>query len=347
MPAAPHHVAVVGAGLAGLTLAHALVEAGREVTVFDKGRGPGGRLATRRAEPYTFDHGAQYFTARDPGFRAVVDDWVARGIAARWDGRLAVLDAPPGGDAAGTARGPHALRPLAQGAADQRYVGVPGMNAPARHLADLLGERLRRGVRVGAVSPRGAAHGLCDESGVELGTFDAVLVATPPSQAEPLVGASPMLAEVARDTEMDPCWAVMLAFERPCAAPFDGAFVNGGPLAWVARDSSKPGRASSDTWVLHASPAWTRAHLEDPAEQVAVVLSGAFASALGEAVPPVAHRAAHRWRFAAAAPPREDACAYDDERRLGLAGDWLAGSKVQGAWRSGAALAQRFRAAHG
>jgi len=343
-------VAVVGGGLAGLTAAREVTASGREVTLFDKGRGPGGRLSTRRVEALTFDHGAQYFTARNPAFRLEVDRWRALGIVAPWAGRLVVLDGPTDG------AGPHRTQHLdAPGARDVRFVGVPGMNALARHVAGELAVRESRtpapgsvhvGVRVGSVLADGERWRLLDEAGSDLGSFDAVLVTTPPSQAAPLVAASPALAAVARSVEMDPCWAVMLAFDTALNVPFDGAFVNGGPLTWVARDSSKPGRPAGDRWVLHTSPAWSCAHVEDTPEAVVVAACSAFETALGlPCLPQRVHAAAHRWRFAAAAPPRDDEACYDPVLGLGLAGDWLAGSKVQGAWLSGCALAARFRAA--
>ena len=94
-------VAVVGAGIAGLAAARALRAAGHSVIVFDKGRGPGGRASSRRAEPFAFDHGAQYFTVRDPRFQTVVDALRDRGVVAPWTGRIVALS-------------PQGPRPLAQ-----------------------------------------------------------------------------------------------------------------------------------------------------------------------------------------------------------------------------------------
>ncbi len=336
----PARIAVVGGGLAGLTAAATLADAGRDVTVFDKGRGPGGRLSTRRVEPFTFDHGAQYFTARAPVFREEVERWIAAGVAARWDAHLGVLDAREGGS------GPHTQRAL--GDRDERFVGVPGMNSIARHSAAQLGARVVPSVRITACEPS-AEHGyeLIDEAGGRRGRFDAVLVTTPPSQAAPLVERSATLAAVAADTLMDPCWAVLVAFEAAVPLAYGGAFVNGGPLAWVAHDGSKPGRGGAHTWVLHGSPIWSRAHLEDPADDVAAALIQAFEAALGAALPGRLYTAAHRWRYSAAAPPKERGTSYDAELRLGIAGDWLAGSKVQGAWTAGRELAEALLRAHG
>ncbi|MEM6570732.1 MAG: FAD-dependent oxidoreductase [Planctomycetota bacterium] len=323
------NVAVVGAGIAGLTAARALREAGHAVTLFDKGRGVGGRASHRRAAPFAFDHGAQYFTARDPRFRRFIDAWVQEGVAARWDGRLAVIDAP--GD----------VRPREGGDAE-RFVGVPGMNAIAVRLA--RGLDVRSSVRVQTIERADDAWTLRFEDGGDASGFDVALVTAPPSQAAPLLAASPRLAGIASSVEMDPCWAAMVAFEQPFAAPFDGAFMNAGPLSWACRNGSKPGRPDGDTWVLHASPDWTRAHVDLSREAVCEQLVAALAEAAGAQAPPVLHADAHRWMLSAARPPRDDGSAFDEDLGLGVAGDWLAGSKVQGAWLSGRALAGRVLA---
>jgi predicted NAD/FAD-dependent oxidoreductase len=86
-------VAVIGSGLSGLSCERTLADHGFTVTVFEKSRGVGGRMATRRAEDnLSFDHGAQYFTARDSRFKRYVDSWLHDAIVAPWTGRIVVLE---------------------------------------------------------------------------------------------------------------------------------------------------------------------------------------------------------------------------------------------------------------
>ncbi|MCY1045143.1 FAD-dependent oxidoreductase [Corallococcus sp. bb12-1] len=317
-------VAVIGAGVSGLTLARVLTGAGFPVRVLDKGRGPGGRLATRRgADGGTFDHGAQYFTARDPLFVALVEAWVAQGVAAEWQGRIGTLE-----------RG--AVAPSAKESV--RYVGVPGMNSVAKVLAE--GLDLRSGVRVERVSRDGKAWRLTSDSGEDLGLAEVVVAAVPAPQAVPLLAGAPALADQAKGARLSPCWAVMARFEEPVALALDGAFVKDSPLSWVAREASKPGRASGERWVLHGSPEYSAAHLEETPEEVAPKLLEAFAQALGTGVRAV-EAVAHRWRFAMPSPPLDTPALYDAEAGLGACGDWCAGPRVEGAFLSGVALARR------
>ncbi len=326
---APQRLAVVGAGVAGLACAGALSRAGREVSVFEKARGPGGRTSTRRGEAGAFDHGAQYFTARDPGFAAAVAHWVGDGVAEPWRGRIV------------EARGGGQLVERETSAA--RYVAVPRMSALARHLAGDL--RLRCGARIESVEGEPGAWWLGEEGGGRHGVFDAVVVATPAPQAVPLLAPAPELAARAAQAELAPCLAAMVGFAARVEADLDGALVARGPLSWVARDSAKPGRDSGERWVLHASPEWSAENLERAPDAFAPELVAALADLLGAGLPAVRHLAGHRWRFARATKPLAAPFLHDPASGLAACGDWCGGDKVEAAWRSGSALAARLSGA--
>ena len=317
------HLAVIGSGIAGLSCATMLHQAGLEVSLFDKARSPGGRMSTRRSDDWQCDHGAQYFTARHPEFRAEVARWQQAGVADLWAPRLWTFD--------GDSREHRELTV-------ERFVGTPAMTAPARYLASTLSVQALANIQ----QIRRQAHGwqVCSAEYGWLETrFAAVLLAVPAPQAVPLLHQlAPELAALARSAVMRGCWALMLRFAAPVNLPFDAAFVNQGPLRWIARNSSKPGRSGEETWLLHARPEWSEAHLEDDPERVAAALLYAFAQLGG---PAPQEWTAHRWRYADTEPPLEEGCAWRPEVGLGLCGDWLNGGKVEGAWLSGRALAER------
>ncbi len=344
-------IAIVGAGLAGLSCAQALLQAGHVVHVFDKSRGPSGRMSTRRADdvdahgaprPWQCDHGAQYFTARDPAFRAEVARWQQAGVAALWDARLLSWD------------GQRWATPSAQGGALERFVGTPRMTAPASWLAHGLVEahgaraltQWQTTVQHLARHPEGWAL-TSAEHGELPARYQAVLLAVPAPQAVPLLSPlAPEGATLAASARMRGSWAVMLRCapsSAPVALDAEGAFINDGPLRWVARDSSKPGRdlGGPETWLLHASPEWSEAHIEDDAAEVTTTLLQAFA-ALGGPDPSQVQATAHRWRYADTEPALTLGCWWDAHAALGLCGDWLNGGKVEGAWLSGQALAARL-----
>ena len=319
-------IAIIGAGIAGLACATGLRRAGFQVSVFDKSPGPSGRMSTRRGEGWQCDHGAQYFTARDPAFRAEVARWEAAGVAGPWAAAVGAFD----GDAN-----------LSACAAMERFVGIPRMTAPARWLASDVA--VHAGVAIGAIRLEQAGWRLYGPGELPLAHhYDALVLAVPAPQAEPLLrDIAPLEAALAGAAPMESCWAMMLQYPAPLTLGFDAAFVNGGALRWVARDSSKPGRGGRESWVLHASAEWSDAHIEHDTASVAVDLLAAFATLGGPA--PEAW-SAHRWRYARAAQVRTDVCVWVEGQGLGLCGDWLNGGTVEAAWLSGQALARRIAA---
>ena len=307
-------IAIIGAGMAGLACGSALASHGLQPRLFDKGRGPGGRMATRRAESngaqLRFDHGAQYFTDRDPAFTATIGKWLARGVVAPW---------PAAGSNA--------------------YVGVPGMNAPLKFMAGELD--VEWATRVTSVAAQ--QGGWQVEFGDRREIFTHCLIALPAEQtAEILEPAAPQFSAQAAASVSEPCWAVMVSFAKPLPIQQDAITDRQGKIAWAARNSAKPGRCEGECWVLHASPGHSRAILELGADDAAGQLLQEFFEQQGIEPQPAEFLTAHRWRYAKAQRPAGDGplALWDADARIGAAGDWLVNPKVEGAWRSGRALAE-------
>lgn len=308
-------VAVVGAGLAGIACARQLVRRGVSVVLFDKGRKPGGRLSTRRAGQMRFDHGAPHFTASDARFVEVVESWAEAGWVSPWRGRFVTI--------------------TDQGREDwpiEPWVGVPTMSALPRALVEAL--NVRTSVRIGSLHADKGGWRLVDEHRDTLGTARTVIVNTPAGQAVPLLHGTLREQASAANDAMDPCWTVMVVPSDPWDPGFDAAQFDAGPLSRVTSQVAKPGRGAVAGWVLHASGAWTREHWEDAPEDVIAALTNA--AGVPEAR---AFVKAHRWRYARARGGVEGSCLWDPAARLGACGDWCGGPGLEGAWRSGEAMA--------
>lgn len=304
-------IIVIGAGMAGLACATELARSGASVTVLDKGRGPGGRMAARRVdiagEMVSFDHGAQYFTVREPAFRAIVAEWEAAGVAARW-----------------------------AAAGEEAWVGVPGMNACVRALASRLD------VRWGVLAERlvREREGWRIEAGEHGFAAAQVMVAVPAEQAAVLLAdVAPDLAALAAAVQSAPCWAMMASFAAPLASVADTFHSETGPVSWAARNSAKPGRVGTEAWVCHASQARSRELINVPKEDVAPILLADFFASAGIAPAEPTHLDAHRWLYALPQALEGESARFDAALRLGVAGDWLHGPRVEGAFLSGRALA--------
>ena len=144
------------------------------------------------------------------------------------------------------------------------------------------------------------------------------------------------MAAIADSVRMCGSWAATLKYHQTIDLGFDAAFVNEAPLRWVARDSSKPGRANGETWLLHADAEWSETHRQSGEKTVAQTLIDAFAL-LGAPSPDRVQT--HFWPWADTETPLTRGSHWDGELAIGLCGDWLNGGKVEGAWLSGSKLA--------
>lgn len=320
----PFTVAVVGAGIAGLSCAKHLQEQGMRVQVFEKSRGVGGRMSTRKTESWQCDHGAQYFTARSSEFRDELKRWQAAGVAEQWLPQLRVIDGAQ-------------IQVKESRKSTQRYVGVPTMTAPARHIAKSLAVDLETHVD-GLRRERGGWRLSVRSKGWQEGIFDALVLALPAPQALDLL--KPTRSEfcaIVEAVKMRSAWALMMDFEDSFAPGFDAAFVNSGPIRWLARNLSKPQRQGGNVWLLHASAEWSDMHLEHEPALVKEALIEAFQS-IHPAFPSAS--TLHRWRYADTKSSTGREYLWDSKNKLGLCGDWLNEAKVEGAWCSAIGLAK-------
>jgi renalase len=347
----PLHIAVVGGGMAGVACARTLLQAGNRVTVIEKSRGFGGRMATRRTEFGGFDHGAQYFTVRDKRFAKVLEG--AQELIRPWSvSTVRVLDefghvlasAPPPSE-------PH-------------FVAIPGMSSLVAHWAQPLlkpelhqvtGAQTRLETRVthlerDALNPKQWQLRAEDNEGGQhvLGGFDRVVLALPHLQAHDLLlasGHSPELRQELNKVTVAPCWTLMVAYPNamqpnlPHIGPqWNAARSTHHRISWLARENSKPGRDRIERWTIQASPAWSTKHLEDDDERVKGKLLKGFAEITGIRATP-AHAVVHRWRFAQTQKPLGRSFIFDPELGIGLCGDWCLGHRVEDAFVSGLELA--------
>lgn len=315
-------VCIIGAGVAGLSAARVLREAGVEVFLVDKGRRPGGRLATRVHHDRQFDFGAQYLKPHSRRAAVLFSKWRKAGLIVPWHAQAFELPSRAKIDTTSW------------------HVGVPSQNALAQHLSEGLDVTCQfTALDISGETGRWSIIGHKNETA---GPFASVFVTCPPEQSAHLLHPFESLRKAALEPTSRPCLATMVEFEEEVMVDFDAAFVSGSPLAWVCRDSAKPQRPDNECWVLHATEEWSRTHLEETPERIASKMLSAFAPLVPVELPPVSYCRSHRWRFSYVPESKNPTHLYDSQCAVGVAGDWCNTPNVDGAYWSGYDLAQSY-----
>jgi photolyase PhrII len=338
--AVPFRVAVIGAGVSGLTCAGMLQDHGCTVTVFDRGRRPGGRLSTRRMGSIAIDHGAPFFHVSDERFRRHVDSWIEDGVCSQWSATVGRWDG------VSLTEHEHTL-----------YVGTPTMDAVCTH----LGRDLAIESSVAATRMERKADGWAieverhDAGGTSSGPFDAVVLAMPEPQVRRLLPeheSSPAGAALVPGSGMYPTWVLMCRIAGPANrlppiinTPRDEV------IAMFVKDDAKPARhiePDVGCWIVHASRDWSTRNIDATRDDAEELLREESARVLSAITQTAAHSdqvvpiAAHRWGFARPREPVRAECGFDADMRIAVCGDGYAHTGVEAAYLSGQAAAARL-----
>lgn len=324
-PVEPNSCIVVGAGVSGLLAAQELQNAGWRVTVLDKGRGVGGRMATRRVGDGAFDHGAQFFTVRSERFEKLVEAWLEAGVVEEWTRGFADAGGEHGEDG------------------HPRYRGAEGMTSVPKYLA--RGLDVRNGEQVVTVEPEETGWEVICESGLRA-RGSALLLTPPAPQSLALIGAGAYdLPEKIRqqldEISYDPCIALMALMEGPTSVPEPGGMqVKGELLDWIG-DNQRKGISQAPGITIHAAPQWSRERFDAPDTEVSDALLSLAGEQLDSNISPrVLETSIARWRYSWVTNSHPEPCLVTSEDpSLIFAGDAFGQPKVEGAALSGLAAA--------
>ena len=304
----PLDLVILGSGMAGLAAARQASANGLRLAIVDKGRRIGGRVSTRRADGFTFNHGAQFLTARQNGFTTACDKAVAAGALQPW--QVAGRDA---------------------------YCGVPTM----RDFPDFLGGGLdiRQGVEITGIEQHDGLVALHDSDGGTVTAHQAVITAPAPQAMRLLATVAPGLSAAAASAAYAPCWTAMFGFDSDMVPDTMPPIQNRtGPVGWAMWECHRPGQAAitGGALTVQAAPDWSADNLEEDSALVAKAILAAWQVASGLSMDAPAYQAAHRWRYARVTNPADAGISpLSDDGRIAVAGDWLAGARVEDAYMSG------------
>ena len=320
-------IAIIGSGLAGISTA-LLLKDQADITLFEKARGVSGRMSTRMADPYLFDHGAQYFTVRTDAFRSFVHPLLEAGVVARWNANYVELDRDK------------IIKYKDWAEEEPRYVGVPRMNSINKYLARNL--KIKVNTRIKKLE-KGASWSLLDEEGNKYSEFDWVIAAIPPLQVAELLPDSFKYYKDIKNIEMHPSFSLMLGFEKEVNITFDAAKIINSDISWISIDSRKPFRNNYFAIIAQSSAEYAAQNIGGDKTHVMEYLIQETSDVLSQDLNSAVHKNIHGWLYANAVDKGKNVEFFDIDEKIAVCGDWCCGGRVEGAFLSAYNLAKIFK----
>ena len=313
------NIAIIGSGMAGLTLAKQLGPRAN-ITLFEKSRGLGGRMATRYAHDFDFDHGAQFFVAKTEAFRQFLSPLVDAGVIAPWLARFAEFN------------GSECHRVVEWEAEYPHYVGVPGMNAIGKYLGQ--DETIYLNTTIESIHRVNEQWMLVTNDKNSHGPFDWVISTAPVAQSIQLMPLSFCHQETMQSIKMQACFSLMLGFDTPQILPFDAALIKQADISWVSVMHTKPGRPSTYGLLVHATNRWADCNFERNDADITEHLRSEVARVLRIDTGNASHVALHKWRYANCKKHTLAAPLIDVQNQLAVCGDWCIQGNIEAAFTS-------------
>lgn len=322
-------IAIIGAGIAGATLAQRMLKAGYDVSVYEKSRGTGGRMSSCRLDQLSADLGAPYIEANSEFFSL----WLSnQKDVTPWKPKTTSFSNTP----AVTHSAMTTIVPT------EVFLATPRQSALTRSMLD--GAKLITSTHIGSVTPEKNGTLLHDVYGQELGRFDKVVVTAPALQAATLLTAIPHFSQQAGKVKAIPTWVSIILLDKPSGINTD-IFAGGDTTLFRAiKHNAKPGRHNSqnaEIWSLEATTEWCEAHQGTDKESVGQQLVEAFMQ-LTDSTLVVREQRVHRWLYCQHQSTISNTFLWSAEHAIGACGDWLKSPGIEGAWLSANALADHL-----
>ncbi len=321
------NIAVIGAGLSGISLT-LMLQNNFNVKVFGKSRGIGGRMSTRRAPPFTFDHGAQYFKVTNLDFKTFLKPLITNNIIQPWVCRYSEFN------------GKNMLIKKLWNYESNNYVGVPNMNSIVKYLARDCDVKLK--TKVQKIKKNKKKWQIYDEDENFLGEYDWVIFTAPVEQTCLLISKNLSFFSILKSIKMNSCFSIMIGMEKPLMLDFDVAQIKNADIAWLAVNSSKPGRRNDFSLVINSSYDWAINHINTPNIEVLKHLLNVASDIFNKNLSNAKYKFLHKWRYVESIKFPKENYFIDANEKVAACGDWCVNSRVEGAFISSKNLADKL-----
>lgn len=313
-------IAIIGAGISGLAVAKELSKL-NEVTIFDKSRGVGGRMATRRIDDYHFDHGAQFFTAKSQEFKEFCNKAKNDKIIEEWNCDFVEIT------------GNKISKKYQFNNDKPHFVAKPQMNSLCKYIAKDLNILL--GKQVKAINFDDKKWCLKTVEDEVFDNFDYLILAIPSHQAINLLPKNFKYFDIVSSIRMSGCFTLMLGFKEKLSIEFDAGLVKESNISWISVNNSKPERPKGFSLIVNSSNKWADENIEEDLEIIKEKMITSLRQIIDFDINNIACQNIHRWRYANATLRTGDKSLFDPNLNLGVCGDWLISGRVENAFLSG------------
>ena len=320
-------IAIIGAGLSGLTIASKLKNFA-DITIFDKSRGAGGRICTRYAEPYVFDHGAQFFIARSNKFKNFIEPMIEAGVIQSWNAKFVEI------------KKDKIISKRQWNNNNPHYVGSPTMSSIGKYLSQDLNIQLNSEVSINRSKDQWQ---IVDKEGNDQGVFDWVISTAPVSQSAILLPVDFKFHETLLSRKMMGCFSLMIGFDDSIDLAWEAALVAGVDISWISVNSSKPGRNGNFTLLVHSTNLWAEENINEEKDAVIEHLMNETSKIIGKKVYDANHIDLHRWKYANIKKQDVGPPFIDKKNKIAACGDWCIKGRIESAFLSGFDLANEMR----
>ena len=320
-------IAIIGAGIAGLTVAKKLKDFS-DITIFEKSRGAGGRVCSRYAEPYVFDHGAQFFIAKTKKFNRFLEPMIHEGVIESWNANFVEI------------KKEKIISRRQWDLSHPHYVGLPTMSEIGRYLSKDLNLHLNTEVRIKRKKDQWQ---IFDIEGEDQGLFDWVISTAPSSQSASLLTTDYKFNKALLDRKMMGCFSLMLGFNESLDLDWEAALIKEADISWISVNSSKPGRKNDYTLLVHSTNLWAEENINEEKDKVIEHLMNETSKIIGKEVYDAVHIDIHRWKYANIKKQSINSPFIDKKNKLAACGDWFIKGRIESAFLSGFDLATELR----
>jgi predicted NAD/FAD-dependent oxidoreductase len=320
-------IAVIGAGLAGITFAYTMKDK-FNVKIFEKSRGVGGRMSTRKETPYIFDHGAQFFKIKTNECKNFFSPLFAQEIIQPWSFKLAYFE------------GNHLREIKIIKNADKFYVGVPNMDSILKYISRDCNVVLE--TKIKKIKRKNGKWEFYDQNEKSHGIYDWVILTLPAEQSLNLISNKISFYPYLEKIKMKGCYSLMVGINKSLQLDFDAAFIEKKDIAWLALNDSKPSRMKTRCLLINSSYEYATKNINTPKDKVLEYLLNISSNLINYNLFKSSFIKLHQWRYAEAECSPKENYFIDHENKIAICGDWLVNSRVEGAFLSANELSKEI-----